>query len=183
MQPVTFKEFAKIKGVTLEAVRRAIETKRLVNCLVYNPRYKKPKIDPAVAMQEWEKNTDHSRRFRGNDIRTVTRAAPYIKPDVNRPDEAPQAGGPTLNESRAITEAYRARMAKIEYEEKIGSLVEAAKVKEKAFQLGRVLRDSLIGIPDRISGELAGLSDSYRIHEIITAEIRNAIEGVIDETV
>jgi phage terminase Nu1 subunit (DNA packaging protein) len=180
MQHVTAAEFARIKGVTAQAVTQAIASGRIKNALVYFPGKKKPRLDPVVAAQEWERNTDHSKRFSGKDIRHQRRPEPYEKPDVPRPEEPVQAaGGFSFNQSRAVLEAYKARLAKLDYEEKIGRLVEAEKVKADAFKLARSVRDKMVGIPDRVSAELSGISDQFRIHEILTQEIRNCLEELI----
>ena len=47
--------------------------------------------------------------------------------------EASPRGMPTYAESRAVREAYQARLAKLEFEEKSGKLVNADEVKAEAF--------------------------------------------------
>jgi phage terminase Nu1 subunit (DNA packaging protein) len=180
MQPVTLAEFGRIKGVSLEAVRKAISSGRLVNSIVHGVG-KKPKLDPVVAAQEWERNTDHSKRTVGSDLRPVQRATAFQKPDVPRPDQRPASGGPSINDSRAILEAYKARLAKIEYEEKIAKLVDAEAVKADAFKLARSVRDNMLNIPDRVSAEFAGISNAAEIHMRLTDEIRKALEALIDD--
>lgn len=180
MPLVSQKEFAELKGVSAEAVRQAIQGGRLKNCLHFDGIHKKAKLDPVVAAEEWERNTDHSKRYRGRDIRVpLPRAEPYTKPNVNRPDEPPAPNAPTANQSRAILEAYRARLAKLEYEEKSGKLVDAEKVKAEAYKLARTVRDSMFNIPDRVAAEFAGISTAAEIHMRLTDEIRKALESLI----
>lgn len=85
---------------------------------------------------------------------------------------------PTLVESKTIEAAYRAKLAQIEYEEKTNKLIEVDKVKKEAFRLARVTRDAMLGIPDRISAEIAGMTDPFAIHAKLIAEVRNAIESI-----
>lgn len=180
MPHISLTEFAGIRGVTLEAVRKAIKSGRLVNSVKYNDKGKMPKVDPIVAMAEWERNTDHSKRFHGGDAHKAPRATPFQKPDVNRPDEPPAGGGPSVNQSRAVFEAYRARLAKLEYDERSGKLVDAEAVKNEAFKHARATRDAMQNIPDRVAAEFAGISDPAVIHMRLSEEIRKALEGLAD---
>lgn len=179
MNAITFAEFARKKGVTSEAVRKAVKTKRLVNSLVYGIG-KKPKLDPVLAAQEWEKNTDHSKRFVGSDIRVQLQDKPVERANGEpAPAMAGQAiSAPSLTQSRQLHEAYRARLAKLEYEEKSGKLVEAEKVKDEAFKLARTVRDAMLNIPDRVAAEFAGTSNAAEIHMRLTDEIRIALESL-----
>jgi hypothetical protein len=78
--------------------------------------------------------------------------------------------------ARTLNEQYKAAIRKLEYEEKTGKLVDAASVKESAFSLGRRIRDSMLNIPDRIASMLAAETDETKIRELLTGEIRNALE-------
>ena len=84
-------------------------------------------------------------------------------------------------QSRAIREAYAARLAKIEYEERTQKLVAVDSVKVEAFKVGRTIRDAILNIPDRISNELAGYGDDpAKIHERLTQELILALEELVN---
>jgi hypothetical protein len=51
-------------------------------------------------------------------------------------------------------------------------------VKDAAFSRARQIRDALLNIPDRISSILAAESDHDRTREILTTEIRQALESL-----
>lgn len=51
-------------------------------------------------------------------------------------------------------------------------------VKDAAFASARQIRDALLNIPDRISSILAAESDHDRTREILTTEIRQALESL-----
>lgn len=182
MPLVTQKEFAAMKGVSAEAVRQAIAGGRLKKCLHWDGIHKKPKLDPVVAAQEWEKNTDHTKRYRGNDIRVPLPGQSEPKPPAPtaiRSDDAP-ASGPSMMQSRAIREAYQARLAKLDYEERTGKLVDADAVKAEAFKIARTVRDSMLNIPDRVAAEFAGINNTHEIHTRLTEEIRKALDGLAE---
>ena len=54
-------------------------------------------------------------------------------------------------------------MAQLEYEEKSGTLTDTAKVKQDAFKVGRIIRDELLAIPDRMADVLAAEDDSVKV--------------------
>jgi hypothetical protein len=73
--------------------------------------------------------------------------------------------------SRAAREAYLARLAKLEFEQRSGKLVDADQVRAQIFGLGRRLRDTLMGLPDRLAPVLAGETDPAVIHKILSEEL------------
>ena len=91
---------------------------------------------------------------------------------------AAQAGtsGLSFQEARTLKERYRTAHLKIELDEKTGRLVEAEQVKQAAFNKARLIRDNLLNIPDRIAPILAAERDQGKVAEILTGEIRQALE-------
>ena len=57
-----------------------------------------------------------------------------------------------------------------------GKYVDADDVKVAAFNKARVVRDSLLNIPERLAAVLAAEGDERRVHQIMVAEIRAACE-------
>lgn len=105
-------------------------------------------------------------------------AAEPPAPQDDIPRQTPGGAAATFAQSRAIKEAYLARLAKLEFEEKSGVLVKADAVKNEAFKVARLVRDAMLNIPDRVSSELAADSDQFVIHRKLTLEIRRALEGL-----
>ena len=68
-----------------------------------------------------------------------------------------------------------ARLAKLEYEERSGKLVDADQVRAQIYALGRRLRDSFLGVPDRLAPLLAGQVDQAVVHRLLTQEIRTCL--------
>lgn len=86
----------------------------------------------------------------------------------------------SYTKARTAREAYNAQLARLEYEERSGKLVNADEVKAEAFKLARTVRDAMMNIPDRISAELVGQTDARDIHALLSSEIRKAMESLID---
>lgn len=81
-------------------------------------------------------------------------------------------------EARLLKARYQAALLKLDIDQKTGKLVEAEKVKKAAFDQARMIRDSLLNIPERIGAILAAESDQGKITSLLSAEIRQALEGL-----
>ncbi len=88
----------------------------------------------------------------------------------------PVAGGLDYFRARAIRENYLARLAKIEFEEKTAKLISRDEVQVAAFTKARTVRDNLLNIPDRLAATLAAEGDADKVHQILTREIRKALD-------
>lgn len=149
MRGITVAEFAKIKNVSPTAVHKAIAAGRLVNCLIIDPKYKKPRIDPVIAAQEWERNTDHGKRHSGADIRsTPERPEPHSK----NPD------GPVSPTAKQVIDSYKARLLKLEYDKKAGALVDAAAVESEWFKIITEAKTKFLGLPAKTKAALPKLT-------------------------
>ena len=82
----------------------------------------------------------------------------------------------TYQEARAIREALNARLTKLEYEEKLGELVHASRVKKEAYETGRTLRDRMLAVPGRVAAVIAAETDPRKIERILTDEFRRALQ-------
>jgi len=154
-------EYARHRGVSHQAVMRALREGRIT---------KEPdgSINPAKADAQWSANTDFSRQP-DKARRTVKGEAP------------PSAAGPDYNVSRAVREAYTARLAKLEYEEKTGKLVDAEKVKMQWFNTLRIVRDRILQMPDRLAATFAAEVDTLKIKTTMDAELRRILDDAADE--
>lgn len=151
-------------GVSNTAISKAINTGRLVDSLVFDPVTQEVLgIDPETGVEEWERNNP----------RTVSKKVAKLNAK-----DIPLPQGISYADARAVRENYQARLAKLNYEEKLGRLVEAEQVKKQAFDLARTLRNSLLVVPDRISHELAAETDSNRVHLKLTQAIIEVLEQV-----
>ena len=79
-----------------------------------------------------------------------------------------------------MREAFKAKLAKLEYEEKTGKLTDASKVKDDAFKAGRILRDELLGIPDRIADLLSAEDNPVTIKNLLLEELETALNRVCE---
>ncbi len=151
---LTVAAYARHRGVTPEAVRYAIRNGHLKGALVYKTEGGPPYVDPSIGDVEWK---------------TKNRAGA----DLQQTDETD-----SLATSRARKEKADAELAELKLDKEKGKLIEAEAVREEAFKVARVVRDTMLNIPDRIASELVGEVDSFKIHKKLTEEIRKALENL-----
>lgn len=168
----SLRAYASERGISHEAVRQAIKAGRLVKSIVYVKG--EPKIgDEAMADKEWAANTDQSKprnRITG-DPKHRRKPGEPMKPMANDTGGDGNSG-PSYQQSRAIREAYMARLAKLDFDEKSGKTVSADAVRVAIFNTARTARDMLTAIPDRVAPLVVGQTDEHEIHRILTDEVR-----------
>lgn len=207
--PIRVTEYARLRGVSDEAVRKAIKAGRLVHCLVMVKN--KPWIgDVTLANREWDLNTDtkHHRKDApepmtlGSMATAPARAAhnrvtakpkpPAIKPTIAPPvpdsefnpeDPAaidPTTGVPKRIVSQARKEYFDAMHAQAKAELLAGSQVNREEVTRAAFNVAREVRDALFLIKDRLADELATMDDANKISAYLDTEFRNALSKLAE---
>lgn len=171
---LTMNAYAKRRGVSHTAVAKAVKAGRI-------SRTAEGLIDPEAADRQWAENTDPSKPLNsvtGTPRLRRTMDSPSMSSSNPETTSTAQGGLPPYSQSRAIREAYEARLRKLEYEVRIGKLISADEVKVIAFNIARLTRDKLMGIPDRLAPILAGISDSHEAHKLLSAEIRLVCEDL-----
>jgi phage terminase Nu1 subunit (DNA packaging protein) len=171
---VSVSEYARLRQVSHTAVQLAIKHGRLKNAVTKDEKGK-VFIDPLIANNEWKRNTDPTKVLNKKGKNNESNNDDYDRLE-NQTLEMRRNNAPSIAESRAIKEAYLARLSKLEYEEKVKKLVNAEDVKNEAFKLARSIRDNLIGIPDRIAAELVGVKTAEEVHSKISNEIRKVLD-------
>jgi len=85
---------------------------------------------------------------------------------------------PSFAQSRAIREAYAARLTRLEYAQRSAKLVDKNELKMRLAKLHMALRDSLRTIPDRVAPIVAAETDQAKIHAMLLKEIGQALESL-----
>jgi len=84
-------------------------------------------------------------------------------------------------QARTAEMIFRARLRKLEYETKSGKLIPADEVKVQWFKLGRQIRDKLLGMPAKLAPQLAALTDTREVRELLDAEIEANLRALQDD--
>jgi len=178
---LSIRGYARRRGVSHKSVQKALATGRIVAGV-------DGKIDPADADRQWTSSTDLSKPR--NSVIGVPKkrrvpGAPSDPLGTLGHGAGEALNGPPTGEtvrlvssyaaSRAAREGYAARLAKLDFEERSGKLVDADQVRAQLFALGRRARDSLLGVPDRLAPILAGQTDQAVIHRLLTEEITRGL--------
>ncbi len=168
MPVLSLRAYAKHRGVVMSAVQKAIQSGRIATT-------PDGKINSDIADVEWKANTrqQHQRRPTGTRVAARTSFTPFVEPERT---ETAGAGGLDYFRARAVREGYLARLAKIEFEEKTAKLISRDEVHVAAFTNGRLVRDNLLNIPNRLAATLAAESDAEIVHQMLTVEIRKALD-------
>lgn len=184
-----------LSGTTKAAVLQAITGGRLTTRSAKKVRGRW-RIDPDEADREWEANTNH------NLVRDLPTTEQQQRRAVQQRRSRPKApelppGVPAMVTSKAIREAYQAKLAAIEYEERSGKLVDGQRVRTVLFGQLRSARDAILGVEPKVVDELAAIAGGLdadqrrRVQALLQRELRAVcqqlagvtIEGVRDGAV
>lgn len=159
---ISIRAYAAQKGISDTAVRKAIKTGRVTLT-------KNGKINPTIADRQWKANTDP--------------AQVYAIKEENAPSEnqtASAAGGigVSYQQSRAIREAYEARLKKLDFDERTGKLLSTEMVQREAFNAARKTRDMVLNVPDKVIPLLVGKTDIHEMKEILRKELLRTLENL-----
>ena len=147
-------EYARRRGVSRQYVGRLIKSGKL--SLVDG------KIDFDLAEQQLDNVVDSTRSNSGLPGRA----------------ELEGHGSTPLMEAKRLHEEYKARLAKLRYEEARGILIEKSEVEREAYAVGRTVRDAMLAIPSRLRDMLAAEDDPKKVHRLIEREIELALEDL-----
>lgn len=85
----------------------------------------------------------------------------------------------TFNENRTDSEFFKAENLRLDYEQRIGELVTVRDVKDEAFKVGRIIREGMLALPERLAAQLAAETDPHTIHSVMTQEITQVLEELV----
>lgn len=138
-------------------------------------------VDLDAAVQKFKDHADPSKRT----ITTQLARQNVLSPPAERPagtplppDTIPENEDMSFVTARALKERYCAQIKKLEFEEKVGKLLQEEDVKRGAFEMYRKTRDTLINLIDRISAQLAAEKNESVVRVILETEIRSALSHI-----
>lgn len=155
VEKISIREAARRLGVSDTAVHKAIKAGRVV--VAGKTDSGRPLMDWADTERRWLANSDASKRShvgsQGSPIRSQD--APRVNlPTSNRMDEGASvvepgtgARGGSYAQARAAREVFQAKLAKLEYEERIGKMIDADQAKVAWFKHITAAKTRIMGIP------------------------------------
>ncbi len=177
-EPISLRAYARHRGVSLRAVQKAIQSGRIKTG-------EDGRIDAAVADSDWTKNTGLRMQVRTrkpaatSSHDAIRRSTGSVTPE--QLEAVPRLeSGTEYTRARAVRETYQARITKIEYEERSGRVVSRDEVQVATFNKFRTFRDGMLNIPDRVAAMLAAETDPAKVHQLLSTEIRKALQEFSD---
>lgn len=166
---VSIRKFARTRGVSQTAVQKAIKAGRIE---------KEPdgSINEKTASLAWDQNTNLGKK------REPIEPIIPPPPEDTKEERDSRRANRAYNMARAVREEYSSRSARLEYEQKAKSLVSASDIKMEAFQNGRIMRDTFLNLPNRISHELAAETDPDKIHTFLTKIIHETLIALFEQS-
>jgi hypothetical protein len=81
-----------------------------------------------------------------------------------------------LVKTKLKNEIERGKLLEAKVKSEMGELISAEKVRQAMFAKGRIIRDGILNVPDRVSSLIATINDASQIHEILMKELREVLE-------
>jgi hypothetical protein len=78
--------------------------------------------------------------------------------------------------AKSATERERCKFLEIRVQRARGELIPADEVKKAMFAKGRIIRDCILNIPDRVAPLLLNKSDASEIHAVLMHELREVLK-------
>lgn len=189
MEIVTLREFARRLEVSLTAVQKGEKSGRIE--AIRDPDTGKiTGIDWATQSVAWEANCKSPQRRAHNQAGGRPRkdgqpvAAPKTAPKPQGspdPGAVPPAGGgglTSLADIQRARELVKLQIDNLKLKEQQGELVSRAEQEKLGYELASGLISDLYNLPERLSDELAGMSDPNAIHALMTKEIDNMVRQI-----
>lgn len=176
VQLMTVSQYARHRGCDEKAVRKAIEAGRISVIEKDGKRW----IDPEVADIQWARNT-RARVGSGSGSPGASAAPSATQAPANAQNgqgggaAAADEGYLTYDQARVARENEELLLARLDRQEREGSLTSAEDVGRAVWTAFRLLRDSLMPLGRTVSGQLVPLTDRREIQQVIDDAMRQAL--------
>lgn len=183
--PVLAAEFARLYGLQVSQIYRAIKAGFFSSCSWTDPKTNKVWLYPLAAKRYWDENRDHSKTENlkkaakaTNEKLGSTRGRSATKPptELVAPDKAIESIAELKRKSMQI----RLQSDALDLQKKRGTLVDKAKVYSALFDVGKELRLAFLSIPDRVVDAMLAAQNRADAHLILAKEIQQQLERMAD---
>ncbi len=168
---ITQAEYARRRDVSRQYIHRLVTQGKI-------PTDDLKRIDPEIADAVLAQLSDPARRL--NEMPEETESAAEIY-DQDPATEPAGSGHASFAKFRSAREAYQAKLAQMDYEERAGKLVRKEEIDREAFEAARLIRDRLLSLPQELAGTLVSMTDEKEIIQYLRAKIRDALMDVSND--
>jgi hypothetical protein len=200
MEIITLREFARRIGVSLTAVQNGAKSGRID--VFRDDAGKITGIDWSTQEAAWSENSKAPQRRPHNPGggRPRNDGLPPAAPATRRPQEGevtehleaqphggalkraatepPPKGEMTLAQIQRARELVKLQIDNEALKKAKGESVSRAEVYSEGAKLAGTIISALYNIPERISDDLAGMTDPHKIAELLTREINDAVASI-----
>lgn len=197
---MTLREFGRSVDKTGEAVRKAIATGKIPADCVGTRKLKTGPgrlvpviINPKKAARCWGQNVDPN-QVRDKQVMSETRAAAHAKargetpkprtavpdqPDDELDELVDGERVPSITVSKAVTEHFKAKTARLEFEEKSGALVSGEQIRNRYVSNIKAAQSKLRGVPSKAKSKIPTLTvrDIEVLEDLIDEALRDLANG------
>lgn len=205
---ISLREFARRRGVALGAVQKAIASGRVnPGAVKRNALGRLQAIEWHRATQDWNGRTDPDLALRTGTIvpapiqNTTQRAAhtgrvddapaaiavagaesvqPRAQSSTVEPEPSPNGGDTEFHRHRTEKARLDVEKQRADLAERMGALARVDDMRSTAHEVGRLVHNKLMELPERLSPLLAVETDPLRVHALLTSEIRGVLNALAD---
>jgi hypothetical protein len=178
-------QYARYRGLSQPRLSAMVKAGQLEGAFLVEPsgRYK---IDVAKADEIIEGARDPRHDERLSRQRNLFTGGPEVKRKRRQSNSrlgtyTLQGGGRqsrTYAEANALEKSYKAELARLDYEKKLGALVAKEEVDRQAQEIGKMIRAHLEAIPNKLAPVVAGLSSPVEVAEVLKTEINQLLQDL-----
>ena len=181
---ISIADYARHRGVSDAAVHQAIKAGRVDVIEVDGRRL----LHPDLADHQWRERTQYSKARPKRSSSPATRPAeeslpastlPYAASLASAPPGSPdEPSDPDYFSARTRRELALAQLAELELARTAGRQVDRERVAAVAMRIGRLLRDTVLGLPTPLAPVLAEMTDPLAVETRLTEALRAALSDV-----
>lgn len=167
---MTAKEYAHHRGVNPSYISHIKKKGFLDSALVEQDGKKRVLIDSEKADAALDAILDPNYR-KGGPVTT--------KGQIDEQGIRSSGSNDTFIQARTESERMRAADRKLNYEIKLGKWVLKSQIRDETFKAGRIFRDAMLDIPNRIDAILAAETDRHTVNRLLTEEIELVLKELV----
>jgi len=179
---VSQREFSRRMGCSDTSVRKAIKAGKISKGLRFDDNGK-PCIHYDTAFKEWQ--ASYNPEYASNDVVRTKLMATKPLPETEDDDAPPLTNDrnkpmSSLANAKTAQAVYRAKLLKVELDQKLGNLVDKKEVYMALFEAGREVKTAIMSIPDRYIDAIVSAKTRNEAHTILTRALIEALDVLSD---
>jgi hypothetical protein len=173
-QPISIAAFARRRGVSRDTVVQYMDEGKLMKAIFKDPKTGYRKIYPEAGDRELARNMDstnaHSAANGGGAVRSRVSTQP-----AEEGENEERGGGLSYIELKKKRAMVQLQQDAIRLRRMKGELVDKDTVYKALFQFGKMLRDSVLAVPDQITDTVMAAQTRTEVHRIITESLEDSL--------